>query len=77
MKVNAKIGGFNLALEPNCYPDKWRELMTGNPVDSKDTNGSDVKYWQAIILIGKALMPVLHADLSPVERVMSLPAPLT
>jgi hypothetical protein len=52
MKVNAKVGGFNLRMSPGDYPKRWQDLMARGSI-KQEVAGKVMDFFPAIILIGK------------------------
>jgi hypothetical protein len=52
MKVNAKVGGFNLRMAPADYPKRWQDLMARGSF-KQQVDQKVMEFYPAIILIGK------------------------
>jgi hypothetical protein len=56
MKVNAKVGGFNLRMAPDDYPKRWRDLIKDveDRVVATQDGEAKVRFFPAIIMIGES-----------------------
>jgi hypothetical protein len=52
MKVNAKVGGFNLRMSHGDYPKRWQDLVARGSI-KQEVAGKVMNFFPAIILIGK------------------------